>query len=121
MRKAYQSDISDAEWSCLEPYLPVAKATGRPESCIAPAKSKRHLLHRRWRWLRLATVAQRVPYSRKSVYHYFRSWPLDGTWERMHAAVRKRVRVRLKRYAQPSAAIVHSQSVRGSAHRSAEA
>jgi putative transposase len=48
----------------------------------------------------------------KTVYHYFRSWRLDGTWERMHSALRKRVRVRLKRNAQPSAGIVDSQSVK---------
>ena len=33
----------------------------------------------------------------KTVYHYFRFWRLDGTWERMHAALRRKVRVRLKR------------------------
>jgi putative transposase len=48
----------------------------------------------------------------KTVYHYFRSWRLDGTWERMHAALRKRVRVRIKRNAQPSAGVVDSQSVK---------
>jgi putative transposase len=37
---------------------------------------------------------------------------LDGTWERMHSALRQRVRVRLKRNPQPSAAIVDSQSVK---------
>jgi transposase len=30
MRKAYQSDISDAEWSCLAGHLPAPRATGRP-------------------------------------------------------------------------------------------
>jgi putative transposase len=30
MRKAYQSDLSDAEWSCLEGHLPAPKAPGRP-------------------------------------------------------------------------------------------
>ena len=48
----------------------------------------------------------------KTVYHYFRAWRLDGTWERMHAALRQRVRVRLKRNPQPSAGIVDSQSVK---------
>ncbi len=42
----------------------------------------------------------------------FRFWRLDGTWERMHTALRRRVRVRLKRNPQPSAAIVDSQSVK---------
>jgi Putative transposase of IS4/5 family (DUF4096) len=31
MRKAYQSDLSDTEWSFLEPLLPVPHATGRPK------------------------------------------------------------------------------------------
>src|SRR5215207_7163745 len=30
MRKAYQSDLSDAEWSSLEPHLPAPEAIGRP-------------------------------------------------------------------------------------------
>jgi putative transposase len=111
MRKAYQSDLSDAEWSCLEPHLPVPKAAGRPKLHCTREILGRRLLHRSRR-LRLEAVAPRLPYSRKSVYHYFRSWRLDGTWERMHAALRKRVRVRLKRNPQPSAAIVDSQSVK---------
>ena len=37
---------------------------------------------------------------------------MDSTWERMHAALRERVRVRLNRNSQPSAAIVDSQSVK---------
>jgi putative transposase len=40
---------------------------------------------------------------------------LDGTWERLHAALRERVRVRLKRNPQPSAGIVDSQSVKSTA------
>ncbi len=32
MRKAYQSDLSDAEWSFLEPHLPVPEFTGRPKT-----------------------------------------------------------------------------------------
>jgi putative transposase len=48
----------------------------------------------------------------QSIYHYFRAWRLNGTWERMHAALRQRVRVRDKRNPQPSAGIVDSQSVK---------
>ena len=32
MRKAHQSDLSDAEWSFLEPHLPVPEFTGRPKT-----------------------------------------------------------------------------------------
>jgi putative transposase len=48
----------------------------------------------------------------KTIHHYFRTWRIDGTFERMHSALLKRVRVRLKRNPQPSAAIVDSQSVK---------
>jgi transposase len=48
----------------------------------------------------------------KTVYHYFRAWRLSGLWERMHSALRKRVRIRLKRDPQPSAAIADSHSIK---------
>ena len=47
-----------------------------------------------------------------TVYHYFRKWRLDGTWERVNRALRERLRVRLKRDPQPSAGVVDSQSVK---------
>ena len=30
MRRAYQTDLSDAEWGCLAGHFPAPKATGRP-------------------------------------------------------------------------------------------
>jgi putative transposase len=48
----------------------------------------------------------------KTVYHYFLLWRLNGTWERMHAALRKRLRVRMKRDPEPSAGVVDSQSIK---------
>ena len=38
--------------------------------------------------------------------------PRDGTWEKLNAALRERLRARIKRNTQPSAAIVDSQSVK---------
>ena len=48
----------------------------------------------------------------KTVHHYFRTRRIDGTWEKVHAALRKRLRVRMGRDPQPSAGIVDSQSVK---------
>jgi putative transposase len=48
----------------------------------------------------------------KTFYHYFRAWRIDGTWERLHEALRRRARVRLEKDPQPSAGIVDSQSVK---------
>lgn len=48
----------------------------------------------------------------QTVYHYFRSWRLDGTWERLNDELRELVRERAGRNAQPSAAILDSQSAK---------
>jgi len=48
----------------------------------------------------------------KTVYHYFRHWRKDGTWERINAALRVEVRVAAGREPEPSAAILDSQSVK---------
>ena len=110
MRTAYQTDLSDAEWSCLEPHLPAPKATGRPKM-----HTTREILNAIFYILRGGCAWRLLPNDFppwKTVYHYFRFWCLDGTWEKMHSALRKRVRVRLKRNPQPSAGIVDSQSVK---------
>jgi putative transposase len=110
MRKAYQTDLSDAEWSCLESHLPPPKANGRPR--IYPL---REILDAIFYVVRSGCAWRLLPHEFppwKTVYHYFRFWRLDGTWERIHSALRQRVRVRLKRNPQPSAAIVDSQSVK---------
>jgi putative transposase len=110
MRKAYQSDLSDAEWGCLEPHLPAPEATGRPRF-----HGLREILDAIFYVLRSGCAWRLLPHDFppwKSVYHYFRAWRLSGLWETMHSALRKRVRVRLKRDPQPSAAIVDSQSIK---------
>jgi putative transposase len=110
MRKAYQTDLSDAEWSCLEPHLPVPNATGRPKM-----HTTREILNAVFYVVRGGCAWRLLPNDFppwKTVYHYFRFWRLDGTWEKMHAALRRKVRVHLKRNPQPSAAIVDSQSVK---------
>jgi transposase len=48
----------------------------------------------------------------KIVYHYFRAWRLDGIWERMHAALRQRVRVRLERNPQSSAGMMDRDGIK---------
>jgi putative transposase len=110
MRKAYQSDLSDAEWSCLMPHLPAPKANGRPR-----LHSTREILDAILYVLKSGCAWRLLPHDFppwRTVYHYFRAWRLSGLWERMHSALRERVRVRLERNPQPSAGIVDSQSVK---------
>jgi putative transposase len=74
MRKAYQTDLSDAEWSCLEPHLPVPNATGRPK-----LHSTREILNAFFYIVRGGCAWRLLPHDFppwKTVYHYFRSWRL---------------------------------------------
>ena len=113
MRKAYQSDLSDAEWSCLAGHLPAQGANGRPR-----LHGPREILDAIFYVLNSGCAWRLLPHDFppwKTVYHYFRAWRLSGLWERMHSALRQRVRVRLRRDPQPSAGVVDSQSVKSTA------
>jgi putative transposase len=110
MRKTYRTDLSDAEWSYIEPHIPTPKAPGRPR--VHPL---REILDAIFYMLRSGCAWRLLPHDFppwKTVHHYFRTWRIDGTWERLHAALRERLRVRMKREPQPSAGIVDSQSVK---------
>ena len=60
----------------------------------------------------------------QTVYHYFRAWRLDGTWERLNDELRVLVRERAGRHAQPSAGILDAcggraqRTIRGPTARS---
>jgi putative transposase len=110
MRRLYSTDLSDAEWACLQAHLPSPENEGRPR-----LHSLREILDAIFYVVKSGCAWRLLPHDFppwKTVYHYFRFWRLDGTWERMHTALRQRVRVRLKRNPQPSAGIVDSQSVK---------
>jgi len=109
-RGAYRTDLSDAEWACLAPHVPAPKPGGRPAK-----HSRRELLNAIFYVIRSGGAWRLLPNDLppwRTVYHYWRVWRLDGTWERIHTAVRERLRVKLGRNAQPSAAILDSQSVK---------
>jgi putative transposase len=111
MRKTYPTDLSDAEWSCIEPHIPVPTCPGRPR-----VHTLREILNAIFYIVRSGCAWRLLPHDFtpwKTIHHYFRTWRIDGTWERLHAALRERVRVRrMGRDPQPSAGIVDSQSVK---------
>lgn len=111
-RKRYPSDITDKEWATLEPLLPQVQEGGRPR-----AYSYREILNGIFYITRGGCSWRMMPHDLphwKTVYHYFRLWRKDGTLERLHHRLRERVRLKLGREAQPSAAILDSQSVKTS-------
>jgi putative transposase len=113
MRKAYPTDLSDTEWNYIEPYMPAPKGHGRPRihNLREILDAVFYVLKSGCQWRLLPHDFPRWP----TVYHYFRQWRLDGTWEKLNQAIRERLRVRLNRDPQPSAGVVDSQSVKTTA------
>ncbi len=109
-RRAYPTDLTEAQWAILEPHVPPPKPGGRP-----PKHPRRELVDAMLYVLRGGIAWRLLPHEFppwQTVYHYFRIWRDDGSWERINAALRERVRVRAGRDPQPSGAILDSQSVK---------
>lgn len=108
-RRPYPTDLTNDEWAILEPLVPPPKSGGRP------ARERREILDAIFYILRGGCAWRLLPHDLppwQTVYHYFRLWRLDGTWERIHDALREQARQAAGRAAQPSAGIVDSQSVK---------
>ena len=109
-RETYLTDLSDEEWNIVEPWVPAVKEGGRPADY-----SRREIVNA-IRYLNRAGCAWRLlphdlpPY--RTVFAYFAAWQADGTWERIEAALRSRLRKALGKKAAPSAAVIDSQSVK---------
>ena len=109
-RKPYPSDLNDAEWQIIKPLIPPAKPGGRPRRT-----DMREVLNGVFYELRSGCAWRMLPHDLppwQTVYHYFRQWKGDGTWERMNQTLRIRLRIAHGREAEPSAAIMDSQSVK---------
>ncbi len=109
-RCRYPSDLTDAEWAVLAAVVPAAKPGGRP-----PRHERREILDAILYVLRGGIAWRALPHDYppwQTAYDYFRRWRLDGTWARINAALRARVRVKAGRRAEPSGAILDSQSAR---------
>jgi putative transposase len=108
--RTYPTDLSDAEFRHLEPHLPAANQRGRPR-----VHGPRDILNAVFYVLKSGCPWRLLPHNFppwRTVYHWFRAWRIDGTWERLNATLRERLRAKLGRNPQPSAGIVDSQSVK---------
>src|SRR5215208_2257678 len=75
MRTTYPTDLTDAEWGCLEPHLPAPKATGRPR--VYPL---REILNAIFYVVRSGCSWRLLPHDFppwRSVYYYFREFRLE--------------------------------------------
>lgn len=109
-KRAYPSDLTDAEWQIVQPLIPPAKRGGRPRTL-----DMRLVLNAIFYLLRSGCSWRMLPHDFppwQSVYDYFRRWRKDGTLQHIHDTLRREVRVAAGREPEPSAGILDSQSVK---------
>ncbi len=109
-RQPYPSDLTDAQWEELAHLIPPAKPGGHPRTVDMHevVDGILYVLHSGCSWRMMPHDLP--PWS--TVWGYFRRWRNDGTWARIHDALRPRVREAEGREPTPSAAIIYSQSVK---------
>lgn len=106
----YSTDLTEGEWMILAPLIPLAKPGGRPRSVDLRAvlEAVFYVVRSGMAWRLLPREFPKW----KTVYGYFRRWCKDGTWERLHAALRGQARLAAGRQAHPTAAILDSQTAK---------
>lgn len=113
IRKAYPSDLTDAQWHLIQPCLPSPHPMGmkgRPNDY-----SFREIVNAivylartgcQWRYL----PHDFPPYT--LVSHYYHQWRKNEVLERIHDALRGKVRQQAGKQPTPSVVIIDSQSVK---------
>jgi transposase len=110
-RPGYPTDLSNEQWSLIEPLLPPPSTTGRPEK-----HPRREIVNAILYVLRTGCAWRMLPRDLppwQTVYWYFKRWRDDGTVDHVHDALRDRLRDDDGRDPMVSAGIIDAQSVKG--------
>ena len=109
-RSSYPTDLTDEQWKLIKPLIPAAKPGGRERSVDMREVINGVLYLNRngctWRCL----PHEFPPWG--TVWYYFRRFRNDGTWKKIHDALRDKVRKKAGKNKSPSAAIIDSQTVK---------
>jgi putative transposase len=114
-RTPYPSDLTDEQWTLIEPMIPPAEPGGRHRSV-----NMRELINGILYLNRTGCSWRQLPHDFPpwgTVHYYYRRFRLDGTWQKIHDALREKVRRKVGKKPTPSAAIIDSQSIKTDAPR----
>jgi len=106
----YPSDLTDEEWSWVEPWIPPAKRGGRRREVDVREvlNGVMYVLSTGCQW---RYIPKDLP-PRSTVHEYFQRWQYDGTLGKIHHALYMECREQVGRAASPTACIIDSQSVK---------
>ena len=88
MKCCYSTDLTDAEWECLEPHVPPPNKRGRPKTHTTP-----EILNAIFYVLKSGCAWRLLPRDFppwETVYWWFRRWRIDGTFERLNGLSQNR-------------------------------
>ena len=114
----YPSDLTEAEWALVAPFVPPAKRGGRQRTVDV-----REVLTGIFYVLATGCQWRALPKDlppKSAVHDYLTLWAWDGTLRRLHHALFVQVREQAGKEASPTVAIIDSQSVK-SAEKGARA
>ena len=107
----YPSDLTDAEWELVAPFIRGAKRGGRPRTA-----NVREVMNAIFYVLSTGCQWQALPKDlppKSTVWGYFSRWEWEGTVARIHHALYVAVREQAGREASPTMAIIDSQTAKG--------
>jgi putative transposase len=106
----YASDLTDAEWALIEPFMPSPSPIGRPRrsDLRAVVNAILYMASTGCQWRQLPKDFP--PYS--TVQGYFYDWSRDGTFVAINHTLVMASREKAGREASPSAGVIDSQSVK---------
>ena len=106
----YPSDLTNEEWSHIEPLIPPARHGGRGRE-VAEREIVNGLMYVlstgcQWRY-----IPKDLP-PRSTLHGYLQRWQYDGTLGRIHHVLYMQCREQAGREASPTACVIDSQSVK---------
>ena len=110
MRKAYSSDLTDSQWTSLEPLIPLAKTKPRRTDMREIFNGIFYVLKSGCQWHMLPGD---FPFY-GTCFYYFNKFRKDGTFEAISKTLTIDYRQSIGKNAKASAGIIDSQSVKSS-------
>ncbi|HJD80904.1 IS5 family transposase [Kitasatospora aureofaciens] len=117
-RKPYPSDLSDEQWSLIEPVLTAWKGRHRSVSGHQGVYAMREIVNAILYQGRTGCQWAYLPHDlppKSATYYYFATWRDDGTDQVIHELLRCQVRERARRLEDPTLVVLDTQSVHAAA------
>ena len=108
-RRAYPTDLSDAQWTLIEPLFTAPASRGRPQ-----AHPRREIVNTILYQSRTGCQWRHLPHDfppRSTVHEWFVTWRNDGTWDTIVEVLRARARTLDGHDTAAGAGVLDSQSV----------